>query len=122
MAGSKPAALPLGYTPVFTVARGIVTCSMRGRVPVVSPETQAQVTVLEIDPPRNEHRVRIGLARTCELIALVCDPPKTLLQSRECAVRAGLGLCVELRIGQSEQPRMQASHGQPPSHELRNLR
>src|SRR5262245_32236651 len=97
-------------------------CSRRGRgVPVVDRETQANVAVLEIDPPRHEHRARIGRGLARELVALVCDSPESLLERGKRAVESRLRRGFERGIGEAEQPGVQARDREPPAHELGKL-
>src|SRR6476660_359077 len=115
MAGSKPAALPLGYTPAFILARHAAPRSRRAGVPVVDSQAQAQVAVLEIDPARHEQRrASVGFRRR-ELVARERDSPEPLLEGREGAVAPWLRRCVERGIGKAEQPRVQAADRQPPA-------
>src|SRR5436190_3925529 len=123
MAGSKPAALPLGYTPAFIVARRSARRSGRGRsVPVVDRETQVDLAVRELDAPWDEQpRLGAGL-RGRELIARERDSPEPLFERGERAVVLELGRRLERGIGQTEQPRVQAANRQPPTEQLRELR
>src|SRR4029079_1504748 len=102
MAGSKPAALPLGYTPAFILAWANARRSRR--VPVVDGQAHAQVAVLEIDPTRHEQR-RAGVGfRRRELVARERDSPEPLLSSSERAVGAWLRRGSACAIPEHEQP------------------
>src|SRR6476646_9236097 len=105
MAGSKPAALPLGYTPAFILTWANARRSRR--VPVVDGQAHAQVAVLEIDPARHEQcRASLGFRRR-ELVARERDSPEPLLEGSEGAVAPRLRRCLERGIGKAEQPRVQ---------------
>src|SRR5438552_32691 len=118
MAGSKPAALPLGYAPTraFCGARGdhSRSPSLIGPSPVVDCETKFELAMREVDAPRHEH-ARLSARKSRELVGRQRRAPLPLLEGRERPVRTVFAGGPVRRIREAEQPRMQAADRQPPA-------